>query len=134
MATVTKFPLHVFYDGSCAVCNREMQIYRQRESGGELKFFDISAPGFDAAEHDVSIEELMKELHVREADGQFHTGTAAFARIWSAFPDSPLYRLLERAVSLPGISKGADLGYAALAHFRHLLPKTGSHNGSCRLH
>ncbi|MCF6178190.1 MAG: DUF393 domain-containing protein [Geopsychrobacter sp.] len=94
MANSSKFPLQVFYDGSCGVCSREMRVYQRRESAARLKFIDISAPGFIAADHDRSFSEFMQELHVRDAEGQFHTGVAAFARIWSAFPDSPLYSLL----------------------------------------
>lgn len=134
MASTTKFPIQVFYDGSCFICSREMQIYQRRDSGGRLIFFDISVAGFDAAEHQSTIDALMKELHVRDADGVFHTGISAFARIWSAFPDSPLYSLLERTINLPGIRQGADLGYATFARFRHLLPKNSCHDGKCGLH
>jgi len=134
MASSTKFPLQVFYDGSCLVCNREMQVYQRRESAGRLVFFDISASGFNVTEHGRTLEEFMKELHVRDAAGEFHTGISAFARIWSAFPESPLYSLLERGINLPGIRQGADLGYTAFARFRHLLPNTSCHDGNCRLH
>ncbi len=133
MATGTKFPLQIFFDGSCGICSREMQIYRDQDSGARLIFFDISDPGFDAAEYDCNTKELMKELHVRDADGQFHTGIAAFARIWGSFPESPLYRLLEYSVTLPGIRLGADLGYATFARLRHLLPQNCP-DGRCRLH
>ncbi len=134
MATSTRFPLQVFYDGGCAICSREMQAYQQRESAGRLLFLDISAPEFSAAEHGRSFDEFMKELHVRDARGKFHTGISAFSRIWSAFPDSPLYSLLGRTINLPLIRQGADLGYATFARFRHLLPKNRCHDGSCRLH
>lgn len=134
MAQSTRFPLQIFYDGSCLVCSREMQIYQKRESNGRLIFIDISAPGFVPAEYGRSAEEFMRELHVRDADGNFFTGVGAFVRIWSAFPDSPLYTFLGHTINLPGVRQGADLGYAAFARFRHLLPKTGCHDGSCNLH
>jgi predicted DCC family thiol-disulfide oxidoreductase YuxK len=133
MADSTKFPLTVYYDGSCAICSREMLVYQRRESD-RLVFYDISAPGFDAIDHGGTLDAFMKELHVRDAAGQFHTGISAFARIWSAFPESPLYSLLERTINLPGIRQGADLSYATFARFRHLLPKNSCHGGSCKLH
>jgi len=111
-----------------------MQIYQRRECVERLVFFDISAPGFNAKDHGRAFEDFMKELHVRDAAGQFHTGISAFSRIWSAFPESPLYSLLDYSVNLPGIRQGADLGYALFARFRHLLPHAGCHDGSCRLH
>ena len=134
MASSTRFPLKVFYDGSCAVCSREMSLYMRRDSSEHLTFIDISAPGFDAREHGRSQAEFDRELHVQDAAGQYHAGISAFSRIWSAFPDSPLYSLLERTLNLPGVRQSADLGYAAFARFRHLLPKTHCHDGSCRLH
>lgn len=134
MAQSSRFPLQVFYDGSCAVCSREMAIYQKRKGTGRLIFIDISAPGFIAADHDRRQEEFMRELHVRDAQGDYFTGVEAFTRIWSAFPDSPLYSLLGHTISLPGIRQSADLGYATFARFRHLLPRTGCHDGSCRLH
>jgi len=134
MAQRTHFPLTVFFDGKCSVCSREMRIYQQRKCDGRLTFIDISAPGFIAADHGRSAEEFMRELHVRDADGNFYTGVEAFVRIWSAFPESPLYSLLGHTVSLPGIRQGADLGYATFARLRHLLPRTGCHDGSCELH
>lgn len=134
MAQSTRFPLQIFYDGACSVCSREMRSYQKRESGGRLNFIDISAADFSAADHGSSHQDLMRELHVRDADGQFHKGVGAFVRIWSAFPDSPLYSLLGRTMSLPVIRQGADLGYAIFARFRHLLPRTECHDGRCRLH
>jgi predicted DCC family thiol-disulfide oxidoreductase YuxK len=134
MAKSTKFPLEVFYDGGCGVCSREMQLYQRRESGGRLRFIDISAADFNPADHGRSLAEFMRELHVRDAEGDFHTGVNAFARIWSAFPDSPLYSLLEWTIRLPGIKQGADLGYAGFARFRHLFPKTDCRDGQCNIH
>ncbi len=134
MASSSKFPLQIFYDGSCRVCSREMQVYQRRESADRLQFIDISAPGFIATDHDRSLAEFTRELHVRDSAGQFYTGVAAFARIWSALPESPLYSLLGQAVSLPGVRQGADLGYATLARLRHLFPSTDCHHGSCGLH
>lgn len=134
MATSTRFPLQVFYDGSCVICSREMRTYQARECTDRLVFFDISAPGFRAKEHGRDLEDFMKELHVRDAEGQFHTGISAFARIWSAFPESPLYSILEKTLNLPGIKQGADIGYATFARFRHLLPNSSCQDGSCRLH
>ncbi|WP_026362445.1 thiol-disulfide oxidoreductase DCC family protein [Geopsychrobacter electrodiphilus] len=134
MTNSSKFPLQVFYDGSCGVCSREMMIYQRRECTDRLHFIDISAPDFNAAEHGRSRAQFIQELHVRDSAGEFHTGVAAFSQIWSAFPDSPLYSLLEWTVGLPGIHQAADLGYATFAKFRHLLPKTDCRDGSCGLH
>ena len=112
MATRAEFPLQVFYDGRCAICSREMQLLQRRECAGRLVFFDISAPDFMAAEQGRSKADFMKELHVRDGAGRFHTGVSAFARIWSAFPESLLSRLLERILALPGIHQCAAIGYA----------------------
>jgi predicted DCC family thiol-disulfide oxidoreductase YuxK len=111
-----------------------MQIYQRRESQGRLRFIDISASDFNPAEHGCSLADFMRELHVRDAAGKFHTGVNAFAQIWSAFPESPLYSLLEWTIMLPGIKQGADLSYAGFAHLRHLFPKSDRQDGHCNIH
>ena len=37
-----RFPLEVFYNGSCAVCVAAMNAYRKRVSKNRLRFIDIS--------------------------------------------------------------------------------------------
>ena len=65
--------LTVFYDGQCIVCAREVNHYRQLDRVGRLCWIDISAPGFDPSPHGASSAQLMAAMHVRSADGCWHT-------------------------------------------------------------
>jgi len=125
--------LTIYYDGSCVVCSREMDYYRGRDHDGVLDFVDITAPQFDARLHGRSQGEFMARLHVREPNGEFHTGVDAFAAIWRYVPGRH-YDLLANLVQLPGIHLVANLGYEAFARVRPWLPKRsgGCEDDSCR--
>lgn len=117
------FPLDIFYDGSCYVCDTEMGRYRKHAGDDRLRFIDISAENFDASEHGRDRDQLMKALHVRDGAGRFHTGVDAFTLLWRALPSPSVFRLLAAVVSAPGIRQVAQAGYALFATSRHLLPR-----------
>ena len=124
-----KSQLTVFYDGACGVCDGEMRYYRV-QAGNKVEFIDIAAPDFDPARYGRTAEEFLSQLHVRDAEGRFHTGVEAFRTLWRALP-SPFYPLLAGIVGLPGVHLASRLGYDLFARYRHLLPK--SRGGSCPL-
>jgi len=125
--------LKIYYDGSCPICAREMSEYRRRDREGVFEFIDITAPRFEAHLHGRSQEAFMARLHVRDAEGRFHTGIDAFAAIWEALGGAPL-EVLARFVRLPGVHLLATLGYEAFARIRPWLPKKigGCDDDSCR--
>ena len=115
-------PVEVYYDGSCPVCDREMRHYRELDIDEKFRFIDISAPNFAAREGGPSYEDFMARLHVRDAEGRFHTGVDAFAVIWRTLPGR-MFTLMARLVQLPGIHAVASLGYMVFARLRPYLPK-----------
>lgn len=117
------YPLEVFYDGSCIVCSREIEVYRRHNPQDRLRFIDISAEDFNADAYDRSRDEFMAQMHVRDADGQYYTGVDAFLQIWQAYPERSIYRLFGAFLDLPGIRLLARAGYALFARYRYLLPK-----------
>jgi len=124
--------LKVFFDGSCRVCAREMEYYRQRDQLHALEFIDITDTRFAARQHGRSLEQFMARLHVQESDGAFRTGIDAFAAIWKRLPGEHL-GLLAAVVQLPGIHLLASLGYEGFARLRPWLPKQagGCEDDSC---
>ena len=114
--------LTVYYDGSCQVCSREMDYYRQRDRHRALNFIDIASPNFEAHLHGRRQQEFMARLHVRDVHGKYHTGVDAFAEIWRAIPGKGL-KGLARLVQTPGIHAIASLGYEVFAFIRPWLPK-----------
>lgn len=121
------YPLTIFYDGACGVCSTEISHYRSI-ADHRVEFVNIAAFDFDAEAFGKTIEDFQKQLHARDAGGQFFTGVEAFRQLWDALPSS-FYPLLSTVIGLPGINMAARTGYAIFARFRHLLPS--SHAASC---
>jgi len=121
------YPLTIFYDGACGVCSKEISHYRSI-ADKRVQFVNIAAFDFDAETFGKTIDDFQKQLHARDAGGQYFTGVEAFRKLWEALP-SPFYPLLSTFTGLPGINLAARTGYAVFARFRHLLPS--SHAASC---
>lgn len=134
MKEAPAFPLQVFYDGSCSVCAREMELYRRKEHGGRLIFVDLSAPGFDPAPYGIPLNDFMAQMHAIDSRGGLYRGVEAFRAIWQAFPSSPWYRFLNALFALPGLKPLARLAYQGFARIRRYLPKTrrACTDGVCR--
>lgn len=115
-----KYPLEIFFDGSCGVCSTEMSYYRSI-ADQRIEFIDIADVDFDAEAFGRTAEEFQRQLHVRDADGRYFTGVEAFRKLWEALP-SPFYPLLSSLVGLPGVHATARIGYAFFARFRHWMP------------
>ena len=75
-------PFEVFYDEQCPLCRKEINFIRRRDKKGTLKLTDISAPNFNANLVDRSLDELMREIHGRYADGSLVTGVEVFREIY----------------------------------------------------
>lgn len=129
---VPDFPLTIFYDGSCIVCSREMEVYRRKSHGDRLRFVDISAPDFVAEDYGRTLEQFMAQLHVRDASGRYYLGVDAFPAIWQALPDSG-YRWFAELIGIPGLHLLAVFGYKVFARLRRYLPKRRREcvDGSC---
>jgi len=122
---VSKFPLTVFFDGSCGVCAAEMTHYQGLDRQSRLRFVDIRDEAFDPGESGPSREDFMRQLHVRDATGSYFKGVDGFAAIWSALP-GPRLQISARLIKIPLIHGLARLGYWLFARLRHLLPRAAS--------
>jgi predicted DCC family thiol-disulfide oxidoreductase YuxK len=122
MLRTPSFPLRVFYDGGCGICNSEMRTYRSRNSGGRLIFIDIRSPRFDPSPYGISKVEFLRELHAIDAEGNVYRSVDAFRAIWKAFPGYGRYEMLEGLVNIPGINYLARLSYRVFARIRKHFP------------
>lgn len=131
-----EFPLLVFYDGSCVVCAREVEHYRNLDRAGRLMIVDISAADFDPQPWGIPQAEFMEQLHAIDKSGTVYRGVDAFWAIWQAFPESTLLGLLGRVLTLPYINPLARLAYRGFARLRKYLPKRRNdcRDGSCSIH
>jgi predicted DCC family thiol-disulfide oxidoreductase YuxK len=135
MLTTPKFPLRVFYDGSCSLCASEVERYERKDRDGRLILMDISAPAFDPAPFRISLAEFMYQMHAIDRGGRVFRGVEAFWAIWQAFPSSTLLGLCGILISLPLVNPLARLGYRIFAGIRGYLPKRrrDCSSGSCRI-
>jgi predicted DCC family thiol-disulfide oxidoreductase YuxK len=133
MQASPEFPLKVFYDGSCSVCAREMDVYRRKEHGGRLLFVDISIPDFDPTPYGITLPDFMHEMHAIDHSGGVYRGVEAFRAIWQAFPASTRYGALGWLIALPGVHLLARLTYWSFARMRNYLPKSreACKDGAC---
>jgi len=72
----------VFYDEQCPLCRKEINFIRKRDRDGKLKLTDISDPNFNPQSTSKSLDELMREIHGRHADGTLVTGVEVFRQIY----------------------------------------------------
>ena len=104
-----RYPLTVFYDGSCPLCVREMAGLRARDRQGRLELVDCSAAEFDdegLRAEGITRESLLRLIHVRDAHGRWRVGPSGLeaayravgreraARFWGSRHLHPLLRPL----------------------------------------
>ena len=135
MPTKPRFPLRIYYDGSCSVCAAEIERYGRMDREGRLILVDISAPDFDPAPLGITLDEFMYQMHVIDGNGTVYRNVDAFWAIWQAFPASTLLGLLGTLITLPVVNGVARLCYRGFARIRGYLPKrhAACSTGSCRI-
>lgn len=107
----------LYYDGHCPLCTAEMARLGKLSDGG-LELRDIHALQPDPALPDR--ETLLRNLHLRTADGRLLTGIEANVAAWQHTRLGPLWRWLR----WPLIRPIADAAYRVWAdrRYRRLYP------------
>lgn len=80
-----QYPLTVYFDASCALCNSEMQNIKTHDSRQQLILVDCSATGFDDTPYrsdGVTRQAMMECLHVRNSHGEWVKGVPAFELLY----------------------------------------------------
>lgn len=117
------YPLTLYYESACALCNGEMTNLMLRNTAGKLRFVDVSAQGFDNPPPGTTLEALLDLIHAQKADGSVVRGVEVF-------------RLAYRAVGLdwvvaptdwPLLGRLADRVYPWIARNRHRIPRGLTH-------
>jgi predicted DCC family thiol-disulfide oxidoreductase YuxK len=81
---MASYPLTVFFDGACPICDREIALMRRLDRRRRLAFCDFSRPDYDMASINISPAELGRVIHARRADGNVITGVEVFRAMWEA--------------------------------------------------
>lgn len=143
------YPLTLYYDASCPLCNLEMTNLMRRNEKGLLKFVNISAPTFEEQEAGIAKIDLMRVLHARQADGTIIHGVlpiqlayAAVGLTWlTRLTDSPVLGPLIEWI-YPHVAKHRQAISRALArpiewltiHRARRQQPPMCHSGTCRLY
>ena len=77
----------VYYDGICKMCSKEINYYKKIAPPKCLRWVDIARNGNALENYNVSQQEALLYLHVKDASGKLHIGVDAFKVIWSHLPN-----------------------------------------------
>ena len=97
----------VFFDGSCPLCQSEIDMYRRCDGAGALRIVDISRSGA-AVPDGTAREDAMARFHVLSPAGHLLSGAAAFIEVWRQLPG---WRWAGRLGALPGAIPILETGY-----------------------
>lgn len=119
-----QYPLTVFFNASCGLCNNEMRAIKVHDTEQRLNLVDCSAYDFDDSPYradGVTREALMECLHVLDSQRVWIKGAAAF-------------ELIYRMVGMPAIASLwggrftrplAERAYPWIARHRRIFSWTG---------
>ena len=113
------YPLTLYYESACPLCNAEMRNLMLRNTGGLLNFVDVSAPGFSDCPPGTTLDDLMALMHGLTADGRVLRGVEVFRLAYSAVGIPQVAAL----TSLPLIAPLSERLYRVVARNRHRLPR-----------
>lgn len=97
-------PIIVYYDASCPLCRKEIQALKDHDPEDRLHVVDCSAPDFrdEIAERDgIAAAEMMRLMHVRDADGHWLVGVDAFALIYGVIGIESMAKVWSHPVLRP---------------------------------
>ena len=121
----------LLYDGACALCAFEMDLYRKKDPKGLIKMVDISLPSFSVDDYGLEEKAVNKHFHALDEAGQWHKGVDAFILIWKTLGIyAPLSYMASNPVSRPLFLAG----YRVFAEIRPYLPgRKDCTDGSCEV-
>ena len=102
---MTSYPLTVFFDGACPICDREIAVMKRLDRRRQLEFCDFSAQEYDAASSGFAAADLGAVIHARWADGSVITGVEVFRAMWEAVGLGFLARLSRLSLVEPLVLK-----------------------------
>lgn len=108
----------VAFDGGCPACRREIGHYRRLRPLVPLRFVDATHEPLPADAP--PREALLARLHVRDAQGRWLSGAAAFVGLWQQLPG---WRWAAQLTRLPGLLPLMEWTYSAFLRVRPLWRK-----------
>ncbi len=113
------YPLTLYYESACPLCNAEMTNLMLRNTDGQLRFVDVSAPDFSDLPAGTTMHDLLNLIHARTADGRVIKGVQVFRLAYETVG----LGWISSAIRLPVLGPLADWSYPLLARNRHRIPR-----------
>ena len=102
---MTQYPLTVFFDGACPICDREIALMKRLDRRRQLEFCDFSTQEYDAASSGFAAADLATVIHARWVNGSVITGVDVFRAMWEAVGMGLLARLSRLSLVEPLVLK-----------------------------
>jgi predicted DCC family thiol-disulfide oxidoreductase YuxK len=77
MTSENKQQIEVFFDGSCPLCTREINLYKNTPTSCSISYSDVSS-----MESSEEKNKLMKRFHIKDQQGNMLSGAKAFVELW----------------------------------------------------
>jgi predicted DCC family thiol-disulfide oxidoreductase YuxK len=107
--------LTLYFDGSCPLCQAEIEYLRHKDERGALAFIDITQAGVEIEQSGLSCERAMQLMQGRLLSGEVIEGVPVFATAYQLVG----LRTLAWILSRPSLQGFLGYGYAAFAKRRH---------------
>ncbi len=118
------YPLTIYFDASCRLCNSEMQNIKVHDTQNLLLLIDCSAPDFDdtvCKVNNIKRIDMMNCLHAQDTEGHWILGVEAFELIYRAVGLASIAKLWGSPLTRPW----AERLYPWVVKHRYLLSKIG---------
>lgn len=99
---------HVYFDGSCPICRREIAFYQKQIDAELISWIDVSSPAYAPTVNEPSCQLAMARFHVLLGDQRLLHGSAAFAALWASLPR---FKLLGRLFMYQPLASLLSLAY-----------------------
>jgi predicted DCC family thiol-disulfide oxidoreductase YuxK len=120
----TNYPLTIYFDASCRLCNSEMQNIKLHDLHKQLILIDCSAYGFDDSPFQaagITKTLMMNRLHAQDASGQWLIEVAAFEVIYQTVGMASIAKLWGSPITRPC----AERLYPWVVKHRYTLSRIG---------
>lgn len=113
------YPLTLYYDASCPLCNAEMHNLMLRNDAGHLAFVDASASSFTSPVAGIDREQMMVAMHGVWADGSVIQGVDAIHEAYVAVGMGHVTAFTQ----WPIVRAGLAWLYPRFARHRQMVPR-----------
>ena len=100
--------IEVYYDGSCPICSKEINMYKGCKGASKIDWVDVSLIEGNYISPELSKSQALKRLHVKRKDQSIVSGAQAFSALWL---ELPLFRLLGKVSGIWPLSYILELLY-----------------------